>query len=78
VIPRVVRAGVSLSLLAVLAWVLDAGALLDRLAGFDARWALLAIAISLPQVVILACRSAPPYGSTISRFFSIRFFRAVS
>lgn len=49
-----VHAGVSLALLALLAWWLDASALLDGLAGFDPRWALLGVAISLPQVALLA------------------------
>jgi uncharacterized membrane protein YbhN (UPF0104 family) len=86
VIPRVVRAGVSLSLLAVLAWVLDAGALLDRLAGFDARWALLAIAISLPQVVILAFRWQftagrlglhLPFGTAVREYYLAIFLNQV-
>ena len=55
-IPGPFRAVVSLALLALLGWWLDAGALLDRLAGFDPRWALVGIAISLPQVALLAFR----------------------
>ena len=55
-ISGLLRTGVSLALLALLVWWLDAGALLDRLAGFDPRWALAALAISLPQVALLAFR----------------------
>ena len=86
VIPRVLRAGVSFALLAVLAWVLDAGALLDRLAGFDKRWALLAIAISLPQIVILAFRwrfTASrlglhlPFGTAIREYYLATFLNQV-
>jgi uncharacterized membrane protein YbhN (UPF0104 family) len=86
VISGVVRTGVSLSLLAVLAWVLDAGALLDRIAGFDARWALLAIAISLPQVLILAFRwqfTAArlglhlPFGTAVREYYLAIFLNQV-
>ena len=55
-ISGLLRAGVSLTLLALLAWWLDAGALLDRLSGFDPRWALVAIAISFAQFALLAFR----------------------
>ena len=51
-----VRTGVSLTLLAVLVWWLDAGALMGRLAEFDPRWALAALVISLPQILLLAFR----------------------
>ncbi len=54
--PSLFRVGVSLALLALLAWWLDAGAILDRLVGFDRRWALVAVAISLPQIALLAFR----------------------
>ena len=90
-IPGLLRAGVSLALLALLAWWLDAGVLLDRLAAIDPRWALLAVAISLPQIALLAFRWRftagrlgldLPFGtalrSTISRSSSIRFFPAPS
>ncbi len=55
-IPSLFRVGVSLTLLALLAWWLDAGAILDRLTGFDGRWALVGVAISFPQVALLAFR----------------------
>ena len=51
-----VRTGMSLTLLAVLVWWLDAGALIGRLAEFDPRWALAAVVISLPQILLLAFR----------------------
>jgi len=47
---------VSVALLTLLAWQLDASAVVDRLTGFDGRWALLAVAISLPQIGLLAYR----------------------
>ena len=55
-IPSLFRVGVSLTLLALLAWWLDASAILNRLAGFDGRWALVAVAISFPQIALLAFR----------------------
>jgi uncharacterized membrane protein YbhN (UPF0104 family) len=56
VISSLFRIALSLALLALLAWWLDAGAVLSRLAGFDVRWALVGIAISLPQIALLAFR----------------------
>jgi uncharacterized membrane protein YbhN (UPF0104 family) len=56
VISSLFRIALSLALLALLAWWLDTGAVLDRLAGFDVRWALVGIAISLPQIALLAFR----------------------
>ncbi len=55
-IPGLLRTGVSLTLLALLAWWLDADVLLERLVRFDPRWALAAVAISLPQIALLAFR----------------------
>ena len=90
-IRSLLHTGVSLTLLALLAWWLDAGALFDRLSGFDPRWALVAIAISLAQITLLAFRWRftagrlgldLPFGaalrSTTSRPSSIRFFPAAS
>ena len=51
-----IRVGVSLALLAFLAWWLDTAVVLDRLASFDPWWALVAVAISLPQMALLAFR----------------------
>ena len=56
VISSLLRIALSLALLALLAWWLDAGAVLGRLAGFDMRWALVGIAISFPQIALLAFR----------------------
>jgi len=56
VITGLVRTGMSLTLLAVLVWWLDTGALIGRLAEFDPRWALAAVVISLPQILLLAFR----------------------
>jgi len=56
VISSLFRIALSLALLALLAWWLDTGAVLGRLAGFDGRWALVGIAISLPQIALLAFR----------------------
>ena len=90
-ISGLLRTGVSLALLALLVWWLDASALLDRLAGFDPRWALVAVAISLPQIVLLAFRWKftagrlgldLPFGVAVREYyiatFSIRFFPAAS
>lgn len=52
----VLRALVSVGLLLGLAWWLDVGALLSRLAQMRAAWVLLAVAISVVQVAALAWR----------------------
>lgn len=50
------RLAMTLALLGVLAWRLDTGQLLDRLATLSPGWALLAVAIGVPQVVLSAWR----------------------
>ena len=81
-----VHAGVSLALLALLAWWLDASALLDGLAGFDPRWALLGVAISLPQVALLAFRwrftagrlgLELPFGTAVREYYLALFLNQV-
>ena len=52
----VLRAAVSIGLLAGLAWWLDLGTELSRLAAMRPGWALLAVAISVVQVAVLAWR----------------------
>jgi uncharacterized membrane protein YbhN (UPF0104 family) len=52
----VLRLTVSAVLLAGLAWLLDARAIAARLADLSPRWALIALAISIPQYVLLALR----------------------
>ena len=85
-IARLRRAGMSLALLALLAWWLDASAILDRLTGFDARCALLALAISLPQIVLLAFRwrfTAArlgldlPFGTALKEYYLAIFLNQV-
>jgi len=86
VIPGLLRIGVSLTLLALLAWWLDAGALLERLARFDPRWALVAIAISLPQVALLAfpwrftagrLGLDLPFGAALQEYYLTNFLNQV-
>ena len=50
------RAVVSLGLLVGLAWWLEVGTVVSRLAGMRPSWVLLALAISIAQVVVLAWR----------------------
>lgn len=50
------RLGVSAGLLIGLAVVLDTGKVLERLSGLDARWALLALAVTVIQVAVSAWR----------------------
>lgn len=50
------RLALTLALLGMLAWRLDTGQLLDRLATLSPGWALLAVAIGVPQVVLSAWR----------------------
>ena len=85
-IPGLIRAGVSLGLLALLAWWLDAGVLLDRLATIDPRWALVAVAISLPQVALLAFRWRftagrlgldLPFGTALREYYLATFLNQV-
>ena len=80
------RAGVSLAILALLAWWLDASAVLDRLAGFDPRWALVGVAISLPQVALLAFRwrftagrlgLELPFGTALREYYLALFLNQV-
>ena len=83
---RVLRVAVSLALLATLAWWLDVGALIDRLAGFDLRWALVGVAISLPQIGLLAFRwrfTAArlgldlPFGAALREYYLALFLNQV-
>ena len=85
-IPGLLRTGVSLTLLALLAWWLDADALLERLVRFDPRWALVAIAISLPQVALLAFRWRftagrlgldLPFGAALREYYLANFLNQV-
>ncbi len=85
-IPGLLRAGVSLALLALLAWWLDAGVLLGRLAAIDPRWALVAVAISLPQVALLAFRWRftagrlgldLPFGTALREYYLATFLNQV-
>ena len=85
-IPGLIRGGVSLGLLALLAWWLDAGVLLDRLAAIDPRWALVAVAISLPQVALLAFRWRftagrlgldLPFGTALREYYLATFLNQV-
>jgi uncharacterized membrane protein YbhN (UPF0104 family) len=84
--PGLVRAGVSLTLLALLVWWLDASVLLDRLAGFDPRWAAAAVAISLPQIGLLAFRWRftagrlgldLPFGTALREYYLALFLNQV-
>jgi uncharacterized membrane protein YbhN (UPF0104 family) len=84
--PGLVRAGVSLTLLALLVWWLDASVLLDRLAGFDPRWAVAAVAISLPQIGLLAFRWRftagrlgldLPFGTALREYYLALFLNQV-
>jgi uncharacterized membrane protein YbhN (UPF0104 family) len=54
--PVALRAAVSIGLLLGLAWWLDVGAVLLRFAEMRLEWALLAVSISVAQVVVLAWR----------------------
>ena len=85
-ISGLLRTGVSLTLLALLAWWLDAGALLDRLSGFDPRWALVAIAISFAQFALLAFRWRftagrlgldLPFGTALREYYLATFLNQV-
>ena len=85
-IPGLLRTGVSFALLALLAWWLDASALLDRLAGFDPRWALVAVAISFPQIALLAFRWRftagrlgldLPFGAALREYYLATFLNQV-
>ena len=85
-IPGLLRSGVSFALLALLAWWLDASAVLDRLAGFDPRWALVAVAISLPQIALLAFRWRftagrlgldLPFGAALREYYLATFLNQV-
>ena len=53
---RLLRVAVSLLLLLGVAWLLDGGDIAQRLTHLDARWVLLALAISVPQVALSAYR----------------------
>lgn len=81
-----IRVGVSLALLAFLAWWLDTAVVLDRLASFDPWWALVAVAISLPQMALLAFRwrftAAKigldlPFGSALREYYLATFLNQV-
>ena len=52
----VLRIAISAGVLAALVMVLDTRALIDRMSALEARWAALALALSVPQVVLLAWR----------------------
>src|SRR6185436_8795826 len=49
---RLLRAAVSVGLLAAVAWLLDWRTIAARLAGLRPAWALVALAISVPQVAL--------------------------
>ena len=53
---HVLRASVSVGLLLGLAWRIDVGAVVSRLAGMRLEWVVLAVAISVAQVAVLAWR----------------------
>lgn len=58
---RLLRVAISVGLLALLAWVLDAGALAERLTRLRPGWVVIALLLSVPQVVLSAyrwCRTA--------------------
>lgn len=84
--PGLVRAGVSLALLALLVWWLDTSVLLDRLTEFDPRWAAAAVAISLPQIGLLAFRWRftagrlgldLPFGTALREYYLALFLNQV-
>jgi uncharacterized membrane protein YbhN (UPF0104 family) len=84
--PRFLRAAVSLALLATLAWWLDASVLLDRFAEFDLRWALVGVAISVPQIGLLAFRwrftavrlgLTLPFGTALREYYLALFLNQV-
>ena len=50
------RVGVSLGLLLSVAWMLDTGEVVSRLANLQVRWVILALGISVPQVALSAYR----------------------
>ena len=83
---HLLRTAVSVALLAMLAWWLDASALIDRLAGFDPRWALVGITISLPQIALLTFRwrfTAArlgldlPFGGALKEYYLALFLNQV-
>jgi uncharacterized membrane protein YbhN (UPF0104 family) len=72
------RIAVSAGLLAALFWLLDGDALLARLRDLDPVWALVALAVSLPQMGLLAFRwrltaarlgLALPFGTALSEYY---------
>src|SRR5688500_15505184 len=76
------RLAVSAGLLAALAWILDGDALIDRLTDLEPIWVLIALAISLPQMALLAFRwrltaarlgLALPFGTALSEYYLATF-----